>query len=69
MRNSTVAALAMIACLQTASIAMAQETPAEPPATATTDDDFDWGWIGLLGLVGLAGLAGRRHTSDTTRTR
>lgn len=23
---------------------------------ANEDDDFDWGWIGLLGLVGLMGL-------------
>jgi MYXO-CTERM domain-containing protein len=27
----------------------------------TTDDGFDWGWLGLLGLVGLAGLIPRKH--------
>jgi MYXO-CTERM domain-containing protein len=35
-------------------------TPTETRGTADTeDDDFDWGWVGLLGLIGLAGL--RRH--------
>lgn len=28
-------------------------------ATAVNDNDFDWGWVGLLGLIGLAGLRGR----------
>jgi MYXO-CTERM domain-containing protein len=26
-----------------------------------TNNDFDWGWLGLLGLAGLAGLAGRKR--------
>ena len=26
-----------------------------------TENDFDWGWLGLLGLTGLAGLAGRKR--------
>ena len=25
------------------------------------DDDFDWGWLGLIGLLGLAGLGGKKH--------
>jgi MYXO-CTERM domain-containing protein len=33
-----------------------------------TDDDFDWGWLGLLGLAGLAGLAGRNRR-ETVQTR
>lgn len=28
---------------------------------ADTDNDMDWGWLGLLGLIGLAGLRNRRH--------
>jgi MYXO-CTERM domain-containing protein len=28
-------------------------------AYATTDNDMDWGWIGLAGLLGLAGLRNR----------
>jgi MYXO-CTERM domain-containing protein len=27
------------------------------------DNDFDWGWLGLLGLFGLLGL---RHRHETT---
>jgi len=31
---------------------------------ANTDNDMDWGWLGLLGLLGLAGLRNRnRETS------
>ncbi|MCM3627906.1 WGxxGxxG-CTERM domain-containing protein [Paenibacillus glycanilyticus] len=28
-------------------------------ANNTADDDFDWGWLGLLGLAGLFGLRSR----------
>lgn len=28
-------------------------------AYATTDNNMDWGWIGLAGLLGLAGLRNR----------
>ena len=53
--------------------------PVEPVGTVvTTDDGFDWGWLGLLGLLGLAGLKGRDrdrdrvthvdHTTTTPRT-
>ncbi|AJS58490.1 WGxxGxxG family protein [Paenibacillus sp. IHBB 10380] len=27
----------------------------------TDDNDFDWGWLGLLGLTGLFGLRNRDH--------
>lgn len=33
-----------------------------------TEDDFDWGWLGLIGLFGLAGLGGRKR-QDTTAYR
>ena len=29
--------------------------------TANTNDDFDWGWLGLLGLAGLAGLLPKKR--------
>ena len=29
-----------------------------------TDDDTDWGWLGLLGLTGLLGLLPKRRTAD-----
>ena len=35
--------------------------------TANTNDDFNWGWLGLLGLAGLAGLARKNHT-ETVHT-
>lgn len=31
----------------------------------TTDDGFDWGWLGLLGLIGLAGLMPRKQEEPT----
>ncbi|KKD37504.1 MAG: WGxxGxxG family protein [Limnoraphis robusta] len=34
-----------------------------------SDDDFDWGWLGLLGLAGLAGLAGKKRDNDDVRYR
>jgi len=30
-----------------------------------TEDDFDWGWLGLIGLFGLAGLGGRKRQEPT----
>ena len=44
-------------------------------ASADTDRDFDWGWLGLLGLSGLFGLIPRkreenvRYTTTTTGDR
>ncbi|CAN5837888.1 hypothetical protein BH24DEI2_BH24DEI2_18290 [soil metagenome] len=41
-----------------------------PAVVDTTDDGFDWGWLGLLGLLGLAGLGGRnRRDVDVDRDR
>ncbi len=34
-------------------------------ATYDTNDDMDWGWLGLLGLGGLAGLMGRKKEHHT----
>ena len=61
------------AALSTAALpAMAQQAAPEPnrPAAQTVqNDDFDWGWIGLLGLLGLAGLIPRsRDRVVTTHT-
>jgi MYXO-CTERM domain-containing protein len=33
---------------------------------AATDNDTDWGWLGLLGLLGLAGLRSRNRDKDFT---
>ncbi|HEY9812010.1 MAG TPA: WGxxGxxG family protein [Candidatus Sericytochromatia bacterium] len=35
--------------------------PTQGVDNTSTDDGFDWGWLGLLGLGGLAGLLGRKH--------
>ena len=36
-------------------------------ATADTDRDFDWGWLGLLGLSGLFGLIPRKRNEENVR--
>jgi MYXO-CTERM domain-containing protein len=38
--------------------------------TDTRDDDFDWGWLGLVGLIGLMGLRRRDEprTHSATQT-
>ncbi len=54
-------------------------SPADPTGTSTTtgtgsgvantgyrDNDFDWGWLGLIGLAGLAGLSGKKRSNDVT---
>ncbi|MDF2716937.1 MAG: hypothetical protein K0R28_3862 [Paenibacillus sp.] len=33
-------------------------------ALATTDNNMDWGWIGLAGLLGLAGLRNRSRNPE-----
>ncbi|MBE9125391.1 MULTISPECIES: WGxxGxxG family protein [unclassified Coleofasciculus] len=33
-----------------------------------TENDFDWGWLGLLGLLGLAGLAGKKRREPSVST-
>ncbi len=43
-------------------------TPRQGVDNTARDNDFDWGWLGLLGLVGLAGLIPRKH-EETVRYR
>jgi hypothetical protein len=62
--HTRILAAALLAAL-TAGTALAQTTTATPPSSTVTpvgdrDDDFDWGWIGLLGLAGLAPLFMRK---------
>ena len=64
MKHLTVAALAAVFTVGSASIALPQggtgNTPrSESARAADRNDNFDWGWLGLLGLAGLAGLMGR----------
>lgn len=63
-------ALASALLFGTASVADAQETPAQEDAAADEDSDKT-GLFGLIGLLGLAGLAGlkRRDTGYDQRTR
>ena len=37
-------------------------------ASADTDRDFDWGWLGLLGLSGLLGLIPRKREENVRYT-
>jgi hypothetical protein len=37
-------------------------------ASADTDNDFDWGWLGLLGLSGLFGLIPRKREENVRYT-
>jgi hypothetical protein len=41
-------------------------TTTSVPAT-NRDNDWDWGWLGLLGLIGLAGLMRRDRAHHDTR--
>ena len=70
---------AVLPSILPASAQTTTDDPVEPVGTVvTTDDGFDWGWLGLLGLLGLAGLKGRDrdrdrvthvdHTTTTPRT-
>lgn len=49
-------------------------SPGSDVYNTNTEDDFDWGWLGLLGLSGLLGLLPRkreenvRYTSTTNAT-
>ena len=43
-------------------------TPGSDVATADTDRDFDWGWLGLLGLSGLLGLIPRKREENVRYT-
>lgn len=64
--RSMVLALGLLVLPMTAMSAGAQTgqegaTPYSSPQPGyTTDNDTDWGWLGLLGLIGLAGLMRRR---------
>lgn len=49
-------------------------TPRADVYDADIDNDFDWGWLGLLGLTGLLGLIPRKqqetvHYNSTTSDR
>ena len=80
--KTAIIAISTLAVLMSSAVTLKAQTPPEqtpPPAAAPPvprdvdrrDDEFDWGWIGLLGLLGLGGLAGRRRdvVVGTTRPR
>lgn len=49
---------------------VAPGTYAEPEVEAVAvyeEDDFDWGWLGLLGLIGLAGLIPKKRREPIHR--
>lgn len=66
------ASLAILPSTVSAQVDVAPNTYERPVGDVnaiTTENDFDWGWLGLLGLAGLAGLAGRkRRDVDTVYT-
>ena len=52
--------LALVLALGTPALVQAQApAPDTRPIAQERDDDFDWGWLGLIGLAGLFGL--KRH--------
>jgi hypothetical protein len=57
-------AVGPLAGVASAQAADPARTPAETGRVADTreDDDFEWGWLGLLGLLGLGGLLRRQDT-------
>ena len=71
MKRMTVAALATVLTVGSASVALSQagsgsNAPrSEAARAADRNDNFDWGWLGLLGLGGLAGLMGRDRRRTT----
>lgn len=66
MKLKRLARYATLAVLLAQSADMVQAQQAVPPRTVATDDDTDFGWIGLLGLVGLLGLSRRTSTRSVT---
>jgi len=53
------------------SLAAAQNPDAGSAQTTSqtdTDDDTDWGWVGLLGLAGLLGLRRRDNAPERVET-
>lgn len=56
--------MALSASAQDASTSAGQQTTGQQTTRTNSDNDFDWGWLGLLGLLGLAGLAGKKRDDD-----
>ena len=59
----------LISCLMIFSVVPASadnnNTRTNYRANAAVDDnDFDWGWLGLIGLAGLVGMRGRERDRD-----
>jgi hypothetical protein len=57
----------------TSSVQAQTDTTAPNPYNRTTtevdtNDDFDWGWLGLLGLAGLAGLLPKKRQEPVRYT-
>ncbi|MEW6494074.1 MAG: WGxxGxxG family protein [Cyanobacteriota bacterium] len=53
---------------QTGTTGNTYEQPAGDVDAVNTDNDSDWGWLGLLGLAGLAGLIPRKRQETVYRT-
>ena len=66
--TGALAALAISVGATAALPTQAQDNPNAAQVEQRSDDDRDFGWIGILGLVGLFGLMGRKrdHHYDAT---
>lgn len=62
-----IARIAVLALSLTAVAVPAAIAQDDVRTTQVQDDDFDWGWIGLLGLIGLAGLMRRDRVDRVDR--